>query len=93
MRIGPDSGRIAIRLEQRMHPDLKDTFPGQDKPDHRILNIAYCMAKADTEKSYVLVSKDVNLRMKAKSVGLMAEDYTTDHVRDLEKNVRRMSGD
>ncbi|TKB11713.1 PhoH family protein [Desulforhopalus sp. IMCC35007] len=85
MRIGPDSGRIAIRLEQRMHPDLKDTFPGQDKPDHRILNIAYCMAKADTEKSYVLVSKDVNLRMKAKSVGLMAEDYTTDHVRDLEK--------
>ncbi len=31
-----------------------------------------------------LVTKDVNLRMKAKSIGLQAEDYTTDHVTDIE---------
>ena len=31
----------------------------------------------------MLVTKDVNLRMKAKSVGLLAKDYTTDHVKDL----------
>ena len=86
MRIGPDHGKIAIRLERVMHEDLRDTFPGQDKPDHRILNIAYHMAKERTDKSIVLVSKDVNLRMKARSVGLLSEDYTTDHVRgDLEK--------
>ncbi|BHH85554.1 PhoH family protein [Desulforhopalus sp. 52FAK] len=86
MRIGPDNGKIAIRLERPMHDDLKDSFPGQDKPDHRILNIAYHIAKEQVGKSIVLVSKDVNLRMKARSVGLLSEDYTTDHVRgDLEK--------
>jgi PhoH-like ATPase len=31
------------------------------------------------------VSKDVNLRMKARSIELMAEDYTTDHVRNPEE--------
>ena len=33
----------------------------------------------------VLVTKDVNLRMKAKAIGLLAQDYTTDHVRDVSK--------
>jgi PhoH-like ATPase len=80
MKIGPENGRIGIRLERPMHPDLKETFPGQDKPDHRILNIAYCIAKENEDKSVALVTKDVNLRMKARSVGLLSEDYTTDHV-------------
>lgn len=81
MLIGPDKGRIAIKLECAMHPDLVATFPGRDKPDHRILNIAYHLSAEQSERVVVLVSKDVNLRMKAKAVGLMAEDYTTDHVR------------
>ena len=85
MKIGPDNGKIAIRLEKLMHVDLQDTFPGPDKPDHRILNIAYHIAKEQIDKDVVLVSKDVNLRMKARSVGLMSADYTTDHVRDFEK--------
>lgn len=85
MKIGPDNGKVAIRLERRTHEDLKETFPGQTKPDNRILNIAYYLAKEQTGKNIVLVSKDVNLRMKARSVGLLAEDYTTDHVRDQEK--------
>lgn len=86
MRIGPDNGRIAVRLEWPMHKDLLDTFPAKDKPDHRILNIAYHLSKELTDQGVVLVSKDVNLRMKARSVGLMAEDYTTDHVREPGKN-------
>lgn len=85
MQIGPDSGKISIRLERRTHEDLQETFPGQDKPDHRILNIAYYSSKEQSDKNVVLVSKDVNLRMKARSVGLMSEDYTTDHVRNQEK--------
>lgn len=82
MQIGPDSGKIAIRLERSMHKDLKETFPSRDKPDHRILNIAYHLSKESSSHTVVLVSKDVNLRMKARSVGLMSEDYTTDHVRE-----------
>lgn len=85
LEIGPDNGRLMIRLEKAMHPDLKERFPSVDKPDHRILNIAYSQLQESRDKSVFLVSKDMNLRMKARSIGLMAEDYTTDHVRDPQK--------
>lgn len=80
--IGPDKGRISIRLEMLMHPELAESFPGKEKPDHRILNIAFNLSKEFSKRTVVLVSKDVNLRMKARAVGIMAEDYTTDHVRE-----------
>lgn len=83
VRIGPDKGRVSIKLEQEMHQDLRLHFPASSKPDHQILNIGYHLVKDDPSKRYILVTKDVNLRMKAKSVGLMAEDYTTDHVKNI----------
>jgi PhoH-like ATPase len=85
MPIGPDRGKVAIRLEGPMHPALVASFPARDKPDHHILNIAYHVAEENRHRAVVLVSKDVNLRMKARSVGLLSEDYTTDHVRDPDK--------
>ena len=85
MRIGPDSGRVSISLEMEMHRDLLASFPNRDKSDHRILNIAYHVSEEKRDKAVILVSKDVNLRMKAKSIGLMAEDYTTDHVSEKGK--------
>ncbi|MDD2464280.1 MAG: PhoH family protein [Desulfobulbus sp.] len=83
VRIGPDKGKVSIKLEQVIHEDLRQHFPAAAKPDHQILNIGYCLAKNDPSRRYILVTKDVNLRMKAKSVGLMAEDYTTDHVKNI----------
>nr|WP_321465757.1 PhoH family protein [uncultured Desulfobulbus sp.] len=83
VRIGPDKGKVSIKLEQVTHEDLRLHFPASSKPDHQILNIGYCLAKDDPTRRYILVTKDVNLRMKAKSVGLMAEDYTTDHVKNI----------
>ena len=83
VRIGPDKGRVSIKLEQAIHEDLRLHFPAASKPDHQILNIGYHLVKGDPSRRYVLVTKDVNLRMKAKSVGLMAEDYTTDHVKNI----------
>ncbi len=81
--IGTGRGRISIKLEQELHPDLRQHFPATAKPDHQILNIGYQLAHSDTSRSYILVTKDVNFRMKAKAVGLMAEDYTSDHVKDV----------
>ena len=83
--IGPGKGRVTIKLEQPLHEDLRQHFPAAGKPDHQILNISYWLAKTDPKQRYILVSKDVNLRMKAKATGLMAEDYTTDHVKDVGK--------
>ena len=55
----------------------------EDKPDHRILNAALALQKAEKSKKVILVSKDINLRLKAKALGLQAEDYTTGKVQNI----------
>lgn len=82
IRIGPHLGKIAVKLEKEFHEDLISSFNPQ-KPDHRILNTAYQISKARKDQTIVLLTKDVNLRLKAKSIGLMAQDYMTDHVKDI----------
>ncbi|MFH2129868.1 MAG: PhoH family protein [bacterium] len=81
-KIGPRKGRIFIKLDKEFHPDLIHSF-STDKHDHRILNIAYHAIDEYPDKTVMVVTKDVNLRMKAKSVGLQALDYLTDHVKDI----------
>lgn len=80
--IGEGLGRISVHIDGDFHPDLVFNFSSEEK-DHRILNTAYTLSKEHSDKSVVLVTKDVNLRMKAKSVGLPAEDYTSDHVNEI----------
>jgi len=82
VKIGPDSGKIMLKLEQGFHHDLVDNFSSH-KHDHRLLNIAYHLLKDKPDTQIILLTKDVNLRMKAKAVGLLAQDYTSDHVRDI----------
>lgn len=55
----------------------------EDKPDHRILNSALVLQKEEKGRKVILVSKDVNLRLKAKALGLQAEDYTTGKIQNI----------
>lgn len=51
-----------------------------------MLSVAYDWQEKLRNKSQViLVTKDVNLRMKAKALGILAEDYTTDRVKSIEE--------
>ena len=80
--VGTRHGTVRVQLEHEFHPDLELNF-GRSKRDHMILNCAYTLAGENKGSRVVLVSKDVNLRLKAKAVGLASEDYTSDHVKDL----------
>ncbi len=82
VKIGKKLGKITIKLEQPFHEDLVINFK-IESPDHHILNTAYHLSKVNPGKQVILVTKDVNFRMKAKSVGLMAQDYKSDHVKDI----------
>ena len=82
VKIGEGLGKISVRLEQNFHKDLQSTF-ASNKPDHQILNTAYCLNKEFSSREVILVSKDVNLRMKAKAVGVPAQDYKNDQVKNL----------
>ena len=55
----------------------------EDCPDHRIINCAFKLHEENLDKQLVLVSKDTNMRLKARSLGLLAEDYTTDAIEDV----------
>ena len=48
--------------------------------DNRILSLASGIQKAQPKNPTILVSKDINLRIKADALGLQAEDYETDRV-------------
>ncbi|MBO3699678.1 PhoH family protein [Roseivirga sp. E12] len=57
---------------------------GEKKNDHRILNAALRLKEENQDRSVILVSKDINLRLKAKSMGLRAEDYETGKVKSVD---------
>ncbi|MBN2164082.1 MAG: PhoH family protein [Pontiellaceae bacterium] len=82
--IGPGCGKISIKLDREFDENLAANFSAK-KPDHHILNIGYRVAKDNPDRVVCLVTKDVNLRMKAKAVGLLAQDYKNDHVRDVQQ--------
>ncbi len=56
-------------------------LPG-NTPDNGILAITQQLQQAHPEKTIVLVSKDINLRIKAAMIGIRAEDYSNDQVID-----------
>ncbi|MCL2683104.1 MAG: PhoH family protein [Bacteroidales bacterium] len=79
--LGKGLGNLRIALDQPF-PDEMKLF-NKDLPDHRILTVAYHEAKQNPERYVALVSKDVSLRVKAKSLGIAAEDYLNDKVQDM----------
>ena len=92
--IGPGKGKITVCLDREFHEKLKTNF-SPSKPDHHILNAAYHIANEHSFERVFLVTKDVNLRMKAKSIGLLAQDYNTDRVQapaDIYKGTRVVEG-
>jgi len=52
----------------------------QGKADNQILGVVRALQQTQTERQVVLVSKDINIRIKAHALGLMAEDYFNDQV-------------
>ncbi len=73
---GRTHGRFKIEMHTSAKIDAEKIF-GEKKADHKILNAALYTAETNPTKKVVLVTKDINLRIKAKSLNLYAEDYTT----------------
>jgi PhoH-like ATPase len=92
--IGKNKGKIRVIVGKDWHPEL-GALSTEDTPDHRILNVAMWLKEDNKGTELIIVSKDTNLRMKAKSLGIPAQDYTTDKVESVEKiytGVRMIEG-
>lgn len=81
---GPESGRFKVIMHQfkPSHRDAEKIFDDR-KADHRILNAALALQEQESSARVVLVTKDINLRLKAKALNLPAEDYQTGKIKDV----------
>ncbi|MCH5243487.1 MAG: PhoH family protein [Lentimicrobiaceae bacterium] len=86
--LGKGKGRLIVMLGRGLTEEMKRASMA-DIPDHRILAVALDIKKAHPERVVRLVTKDVNLRMKAKALGMPAEDYLTDKTPEESDYVKR----
>ncbi len=88
--LGEKQGKLFVATGKPFTQAMQDSF-FEKSPDHRILAIALHVKEEFKTRAVTLVSKDINLRMKAKSLGVNSEDYETDKVKNidvLDKGVR-----
>lgn len=79
----PEGGRFHVEMHESSTIDAQKVF-GERKPDHRILNGALYLKEQFPDHKVVMVTKDVNLRLKAKALELSAEDYRFGKVKNMD---------
>lgn len=80
---GTKKGSFKVVMNESSEVDAVKVF-GDKKADHKILNAALSLKEEFKDRKVVLVSKDINLRLKAKSLELFAEDYETGKIKDVD---------
>ena len=76
----PNGGQLKIIFHKNGVEKNGHAVLATDSVDNRILLLASGVQKAQPKSPTILVSKDINLRIKADALGLQAEDYESDHV-------------
>ena len=79
--LGKGRGKLSIEINHPFPPELKDCFM-DDIQDHRILSTTIWIKGKYPDRIVALVTKDINLRMKAKALHLLAQDYLTDRIEE-----------
>lgn len=79
---GKTKGKFKVVMHGKSKLDANVIFD-ETKADHRILNAALQLQVEEKGRQVILVSKDINLRLKAKSLGLKSEDYTTGKIKNV----------
>ena len=79
--LGKNLGWIKVEPNHPFSDEYKDLFK-DDIQDHRILSTAMWVRDSNPGTFVALVTKDVNLRMKAKAAGMEVQDYLTDKMEE-----------
>lgn len=81
---GPTRGKFKIEMHTSSTVNAEKVFD-ERKADHRILNTALFVSENNPNRKVILVTKDINLRIKAKSLNLQAEDYETGKIKTVDE--------
>lgn len=80
---GVNRGKFKVQMHNRSQVDAEVIFDDR-KADHRILNAALTLQEENPGSKVIMVTKDINLRLKAKALNLPAEDYETGKIKNVE---------
>ncbi len=81
--LGVGRGRLYIVNSVKPHEKIVEAFPDRT-PDNRILSTVLDVIEKHPKMKTILVTKDINLSMKARSLGIPVEDYINDKVIDID---------
>ena len=87
---GEALGGFRVVTDEDASIDARKVF-GTDKNDHRILNATQVLTEREPQREVVLVTKDINLWVKARALNLRAEDYETVRIKDVDHLYRGKS--
>lgn len=79
--LGKGRGFIKVELGHPFPSQMIESL-ADDIPDHRIISTAIWLRDNNPGKKVVLITKDMNMRLKAKALGVMVQDYLNDKVDD-----------
>lgn len=90
--LGKGKGHIKIEMGHPYPEEVTNSL-SDDIPDHRIIACALWLRDHNPDRKVILVTKDINMRLKAKAMGLVAQDYLSGRVEEKkiirsEKEVR-----
>jgi PhoH-like ATPase len=79
-KLGNKDAKGRLHFQTRLNgAALPEGLPS-GKADNQILGVVRALEAEQPGRAIVLVSKDINMRIKARALGLAAEDYFNDHV-------------
>lgn len=94
IKLGVGKGRLFVMTGKPFSAEMSESF-FEKIPDHLILAIAEHIKKKFPKRPTIFITKDINLRLKAKSLGIQAQDYQNDKITDesvLHKEIRVVEG-
>ena len=76
LRIDKGLGILRVAKASKELPDDLDF----NVPDHQIISVAFHESKQNQKRKVIVVSRDINMRVIADSIGLISEDYETNSI-------------
>ncbi len=86
IKLGPKKGKIKVIMDSLSLKNINaEEIYGSLKNDHKIINAAISLQNEEKDAMVILVTKDINLRLKSKAIGLISEDFETGKVKNIKK--------
>lgn len=82
---GRHHGNFKIEFSHKAKMTDAEYIFGERKADHKILNCALKVSEDNPDKQVILITKDINLRLKAKALNLTSQDYETGKIKHVDE--------